>query len=71
MDTSLASLYTKYQLLELEEYMVHAFETALLYKEKGNDAKVLVKCIPCLITRIDDPLSVLSNRDTHFQSLFK
>ena len=51
--------------------MFHAFETALLYKEKGNDAKVLVKCIPCLITRFDDPLSVLSNRDTHFQSIFK
>ena len=46
MDTSLASLYTKYQLLELEEYMFHAFESALLYKEKGNDAMVLVKFMP-------------------------
>ena len=25
---------------------VHAFECALLYKEKGNDAKVLVKFLP-------------------------
>ena len=25
---------------------VHAFECALLYKEKGNDAKVLVKFMP-------------------------
>ena len=71
MDASLTSLERKYQLLELEEYRFHAFESALLYKEKGNDAKVQVKCIPCLITRFDDPLSVLSNRDTHFQSIFK
>ena len=71
IDASVTALERKYQILELEEYRFHAFERALLYKEKGNDAKVLVKCIPCLITRFDDPLSVLSNRDTHFQSIFK
>ena len=71
MDVSLTTLERKYQLLELAEYRFHALDSVLLYKEKHNDAKVLVKCIPCLITRLDDPLSVLSNRDTHFQSIFK
>ena len=42
MDASLTALERKYQILELEEYRFHAFESALLYKEKGNDAKVLV-----------------------------
>ena len=43
MDASLTALERKYQILELEECRFHAFESALLYKEKGNDAKVLVK----------------------------
>ena len=43
MDASLTALGRKYEILELEEYRFHAFESALLYKEKGNDAKVLVK----------------------------
>ena len=46
MDASLVALERKYILLELEEYRFHAFESALLYKEKGNDAKVLVKFMP-------------------------
>ena len=46
MDASLTSLERKYQLLELEEYRFHAFENAILYKVKGNDAKVLVKFMP-------------------------
>ena len=46
MDASLVALERKYILLELEEYKFYAFETALLYKEKGNDAKVLVKFMP-------------------------
>ena len=46
MDASLTSLERKYQLLELEEYRFHAFDNAILYKEKGNDAKVLVKFMP-------------------------
>ena len=46
MDASLTALERKYQILELEEYRFHAFERALLYKEKGNDAKVLVKFMP-------------------------
>ena len=46
MDASLTSLERKYQILELEEYKFHAFKSALLYKEKGNDAKVLVKFMP-------------------------
>ena len=46
MDASLTALGRKYQLLELKEYTFHGFESALLYKEKGNDAKVLVKFIP-------------------------
>ena len=43
---SVIALERKYQILELEEYRFHAFERALLYKEKGNDAKVLVKFMP-------------------------
>ena len=46
MDASLTSLERKYQILELEEYKFHAFEYAILYKEKGTDAKVLVKFMP-------------------------
>ena len=46
MDASLTSLERKYQLLELEEYRFHAFESIILYKEKGNDPKVLVKFTP-------------------------
>ena len=46
MDASLTSLERKYQILELDEYRFNAFESALLYKEKGKDAKVLVKCMP-------------------------
>ena len=43
IDASVTALERKYQILELEEYRFHAFESALLYKEKGNDAKVVVK----------------------------
>ena len=43
---SVIALERKYQILELEEYRFHTFERALLYKEKGNDAKVLVKFMP-------------------------
>ena len=71
MDPSLTSLEIKYQLLELEEYRFHAFESPLLYKEKGNDAKVLVKIMPWVLTQFDDSLSVISNRGTHFQSIVK
>ena len=46
MDASLTSLEIKYQLLELEEYRFHVFESIILYKEKGNDAKVLVNFTP-------------------------
>ena len=46
MDVSLTALERKYQLIELEKYRFHAFENPLLYKEKGNDAKVLVKFMP-------------------------
>ena len=71
IDASVIALERKYQILELEEYRFHAFERALLYKEKGNDAKVLVKFIPLVLTQFDDPVSVISKRGTHFQSLFK
>ena len=46
IDASVTALERKYQVLELEEYNFHAFESALLYKEKGNDANVLVKFMP-------------------------
>ena len=71
MDASLISLERKYQILALEEYRFHAFESALLYKEKGNDANVLVNFIPCLVTHFNAPHSVISDRGTHFQSIFK
>ena len=43
---SVIALERKYQILELEEYKFHVFKSALLYKEEGTDAKVLVKFIP-------------------------
>ena len=43
---SVIALERKYQILALEEYRFHAFESVLLYKEKGTDAKVLVKFMP-------------------------
>ena len=46
MDASLTALERKYQILELDEYKFDAFESALLYKEKGKDPKVLVKYNP-------------------------
>ena len=46
IDASVTSLERKYQILELEKYRFYAFASALLYKEKGNDAKVLVKFMP-------------------------
>ena len=70
-DDSLIALERKYQLLELEKYRFHAFEKQLLYKDKGNDAKVLVNFIPSLVTHFDAPHTVVSDRGTHFQSIFK
>ena len=55
----------------MEECKFHAFESALLYKENGNDVKVQVKFIPCLVTHFNSPHSVIIDRDTHFQSIFK
>ena len=46
MDASLTALGRKYQILQLEAYRFHAFEGTILYKEEGNDAKVLVKFMP-------------------------
>ena len=46
INASVTALQSKYQILALEEYRFHAFESALLYKEKGNDAKMLVKFMP-------------------------
>ena len=43
---SVIALERKYQILESEEYRFHTFESALLYKEKGKDDKVLVKFMP-------------------------
>ena len=43
---SVIALERKYQILELKEYRFHAFERALLYKEKSNDAMVQVKFMP-------------------------
>ena len=66
MDYSLAALETNYQLLELEEYMFHEFESALLCKEQANDAKAVVKFMQCLFTRFDDSHSFIRSRGTPF-----
>ena len=71
IDASVTAFERKYHILELEEYKFHAFESALLYKENGNDAKVQVKFIPCLVTHFDTPHSVIIDRETHFRSIFK
>ena len=68
---SLIALERKYQLLELEKYRFQAFKNKPLYKDKGNDVKVLVNFIPSLVTHFDAPHSVISDRGTHFQSIFK
>ena len=41
MDASLPALERKYQLLVLEEYRFHAYQSAQLYKDKDNDAKAV------------------------------
>ena len=71
MDACLTALERKYQIPELEEYRFHAFEKALLYKEKGNYANLHVKFIPCLVTHFDAPHSVITDQGTHFHSIFK
>ncbi len=71
MDSSLAGLEKKYLLMELGEYMFHASKCARLYKEKANYDKEVVTFIQWLFTHFDAPRSVLSDRGTHFQSVFK
>ena len=46
IDASVTALERKYHILELEEYKFYSFESAPLYTEKGNDAKVQVKFMP-------------------------
>ena len=41
MEASLPALERKYQLLVLEEYMFHAYQSARLYKDKDNDTKAV------------------------------
>ena len=55
----------------MEKYRFHAFKNQLLYKDKGNDAKVLVNFIPSVVTHFDAPHSVICDQGTHFQSIFK
>ena len=62
MDASLTALERNYQLLELEKYRFHAFENQLLYKDKGNGAKVLVNFIPSLVTHFDAPHSIITDQ---------
>ena len=70
-NASLAALERKYQVLKLEEYRFHALKSVVLYKETGNDAKVLAKFMPWLLTHFDAPLLVISDRGTQFQSILK
>ena len=60
-----------YILLELEEYRFHAYETERLYKEKAKVVKVVVKFMQCHFTHFDARHSVISDRGTHFQRIFK
>ena len=46
IDASVTASERKYEIPEFEEYRFHAFEKALLYKEKGTDAMVLVNFMP-------------------------
>ena len=71
MDASLVALEWMYILLELEEYMFHAYETERLYKEKAKVVKVAVKFMQCHFTHFDARHSVISDRGTHFQRIFK
>ena len=66
MDDSLTVLERNYQLLELEEYRFHEFESARLYKEQANDAKAVVKVMQWLFTRFDNSRSIISSRGTPF-----
>ena len=70
MDPSLVAWERKYQLLQLDEYSFHAYKSARLYKEIGNDAKVVGKFMQCVLTHFDAPHSVLCVRHTHLQSVF-
>ena len=70
IDASVTALERKYQILELEEYRFHAFERALLYKEKGNDAKAVGKLMQCLLTHFDATHLVICARVTNLQSVF-
>ena len=65
-NASLVALERKYQVLKLEEYRFHALKSVVLYKETGNDAKVLAKFMPWLLTHFDAPLLVISDRGTQF-----
>ena len=60
-----------YILLELEEYRFHAYETERLYKEKAKVVKVVVKFMQCHFTDFDARHSVIIDRGTQFQRIFK
>ena len=70
MDASLIEFERKYLLLQLEDYRLHAYENEGLYKEKGNNTKVVVNFIECLFTRFDARHSVTRDQSTQFQSVF-
>ena len=71
MDSSLVALERMYMVLALEVYRFHAYVTERLYKEKANDVNVVVKSIQCHFPRFDARHSVISDRGTHFQRIFK
>ena len=66
MDDRLAALERNYQLLEMEQYRFHEFESAWSFKEQANDSKAVVKFMQCLFTRFDDSHSFISSRGTPF-----
>ena len=51
-------------------YRFHAYKSERLYKEKGNDAKVVGKFIQFLLTNFDATHSVTFARVTNLQTVF-
>ena len=61
-----AALERNYQLLELEQYRFHEFESSWIFKEQANDAKAVVKFMQCIFTHFDDTQSFITSRGTPY-----
>ena len=52
-------------------YRFHAYKSERLYKEKGNDAKVVGDIMQCRFEHFDAPHAFICPRGTHLSSVFK